>query len=67
MDQPLLARKVRVETNLRCDFDNGIIPIGKYATIVTNATKANGKYHGRICFEQAFAHVEELEKENIDL
>lgn len=65
MNNPLLARKIKVETNLRCDFDNKVIPIGKYATIVRGeqTLKAQGTYHGRPCYEAALRHYKELEKE----
>lgn len=66
-----MARKIRVETNLRCDFDHGIIPIGKYATQIVGdpeTVKAQGLYHGRLCYESALAHYQQLQKEqDIDL
>lgn len=62
MNIPLMARKIKVETNLRCDFDNGIIPVGKYATHVKDG-KAPGIYHGRPCHDSAVATREKIEKE----
>ena len=72
MTASLMARKIRVDTNLRCDFDNGIIPIGKFATQIVGdpqTVKAQGVYHGRLCYESALRHYEELtkEQESVDL
>jgi len=52
----LLSRQIRVETNLRCDFEGGIIPKGKFATQVSGdpkAIKAQGIYHGSQCYHAA--------------
>jgi len=70
MSTPILGRKIKVETNLRCDFDRGLIPVGKYATQIVGdpqTTKAQGIYHGRLCYEAALKHYEELLKEQTDV
>ena len=65
----LMARKIRVNTAIRCDFDHGIIPKGKYATQVVGdpkEIKAQGIFHGRICYENALAKYNEL-KDQMDM
>ena len=67
--QPILARKIKVTTNLRCDFDHGIIPKGKHATQVIGdpeTVKAQGMYHGRQCYEAALADYTK-KKEDFDM
>ncbi len=62
----LMARKIKVETNLRCDFDHGIIPVGRFATQVVGnpeEVKAQGIYHGRLCYESALEDYEKKIKE----
>lgn len=69
MEQPLLARKIRVEAQVRCDFDHMIIPKGKYATQVIGdpeLIKAQGLYHGRQCYEAALADYSQ-KKEQFDM
>ena len=55
---------MKVETATTCDFDNRVIPAGKYMTVVTgdNSIPAQGKYHGPQCYHQALKHYEELKK-----
>lgn len=48
--------------NMRCDFCHNIIPIGKTASQVIEG-KAQGVYHGRMCYEGAVAHYEKLQTE----
>ena len=62
----MLGRKIRVDTNLRCDFDHRVIEKGKYATQVIGdpgTVKAQGIYHGRLCYESALADYTEKRKE----
>ena len=66
MNATIMARKIRVDTNLRCDYDNGIIPIGKFATQVKDG-KAQGIFHGRLCHDAALAVREKLEQDDVDL
>lgn len=69
MDSILLARKIKVESNLRCDFDHLIIDKGKFATQVAGdpeTVKAQGIYHGRQCYEAALQDYTQKKKE-IDL
>lgn len=62
MNQPILGRQIKIESNLRCDFDNHIIPIGKIGYQI-NTGKARGMYHGKLCYQSALKHYEELQKE----
>lgn len=65
MDTPLLSRKIRVETNLRCDcLNHELIPVGAYATQVVQG-KAQGLYKGRLCYERSLQHYEQLENETL--
>ena len=64
MDHPIMARSIKVDVNLRCDFEHAIIPLGKYAFQIKEG-KAQGLYHGRPCYEKALEHYQELEKENV--
>lgn len=69
MADVLRARKIRVETNLRCDYDHLTIEKGKYATQVVGdeqTIKAQGIYHGRFCYEAALADYNE-KKEQFDM
>jgi hypothetical protein len=69
MAQQLMARKIKVESNLRCDWDHQIIHQGKYATqIVGDPTevKAQGLYHGRLCYEAALDDYTK-KKEELDM
>lgn len=69
MSSPLLSRKIKVETPLRCDFDHMPIERGKYATQVVGdpqEVKAQGIYHGRLCYEGALANYQE-KKDELDL
>lgn len=63
-DQPLLARKIKVDTPLRCDFCHHVIEKEKYATQVVGdeTVKAQGIFHGRECYEAALNEYEKLEK-----
>ena len=64
--QPLLARKLKVEANIRCDFDHRIIEKGRYATQVVgdpDVVKAQGIFHGRQCYEAALSDYEQKLKE----
>ena len=67
MDDTLLARSIRAESNLLCDWraegHNPIIRKGKHATqVVGEGVKAQGLYHSRACYEAALQHYEELER-----
>ena len=57
-----MARSIKVETPIRCDWDHKAIEKGKYATQVIEG-KAQGIYHGRLCYEAALENMEDLEKE----
>lgn len=66
-DQALLARKIKVETNIRCDFDNLTIQKGKFATQVVGdpeVIKCQGIYHGSQCYNGALASYKEKVKEH---
>lgn len=68
MNQNLLARKIKVETPVRCDFDHRAIEKGKYATQVIGdpeIVKAQGIYHGRLCYESALAHYNDTMKDSV--
>ena len=68
MSDPLLARKIKVEIGIRCDWDHRPIEIGKYATQVQGDPKeihAQGIYHGRQCYESALKDYEEKLKESV--
>ena len=62
MNIPILARKIRIETPMRCDFDGKPMKVGTYATqIVGDETvPAQGMYHGPRCYHAACQHMEEL-------
>jgi hypothetical protein len=65
-DNNLMARKIRVDTSIRCDWDHRVIEKGKYATQVVgdpDHVKAQGIYHGRLCYESALTNYEEKVKE----
>lgn len=68
MNNITLARKIRVDTAIRCDYDHMPIQKGKYATHVSGDedTKAQGIYHGRQCYEAALADYNE-KKERFDM
>ena len=69
MSQILRSRQIRVDTPLRCDFDHMPIEKGKYATQVVGdpeEVKAQGIYHGRICYEGALADYNQ-KKEELDI
>lgn len=61
----LMGRSIKITSNLRCDFDHKIIPQGKYATQIRGdeSVKAQGIYHGRLCYEAALKDYEEKMKE----
>lgn len=63
--QNIIARSIKVTTPIRCDFDHRPIEKGKYATQVIGDSeiKAQGIYHGRICYESALAHYKDTVKE----
>ena len=65
MNNPLLARQLKEHPNMRCHFDNILIPVNKPAYQITGGEdiKAQGIYHGRQCYESALKHYEEVEKE----
>lgn len=64
MDAPLLARKVKTDATVRCDFDSRQIPAGSYMTVIAGeGVKAQGKYCGPRCYHAALSHVEQVEKE----
>lgn len=65
-DNMLLARKIKVDTNLRCDFDHLVIERGKYATQVAGdpeVVKAQGIYHGKQCYDAALSDYQQKIKE----
>ena len=65
-DNNLMARKIKVETNVRCDWDHLVIEKGKYLTQVVgdpDTVKAQGVYHGKNCYESALADYEQKIKE----
>ena len=67
MNNALKARKIPITEqtgNIRCHFDNGIIPMGSFATHVTGdqTVKGQGIFHSRICYERALKKYEELQK-----
>ncbi len=69
MEQSLLARKIPVTANIRCDFCHRTIEKGKYASQVVgdpDVVKAQGTYHGRECYEAALADYNE-KKETFDM
>lgn len=69
MNNGLRGRSIKVETNIRCDFCHNQIPRGKYATQVIGdpeEVKAQGLYHGRLCYEAALADYNE-KKEDFDM
>jgi hypothetical protein len=63
MSKPLMGRQIKITTNLRCDFDHSIIPVGRVGYQITQG-KAQGMYHGKLCYEAALKKYEELEKQN---
>lgn len=65
-DNNLMARKIPVRENIRCDWDHLIIPKGKYATQVVGdpeTVKAQGIYHGKNCYESALTDYQQKVKE----
>lgn len=65
--QPLMARKIKMETNGRCDYDFQIIRRGNYASQIIGdpeTVKCQGLYHGRQCYEMALQHYNEKTKNN---
>lgn len=61
----IMARKIPVTTNIRCDFDHRVIEKGRFATQVVGDEniRAQGLYHGRLCYEAALADYEQKLKE----
>lgn len=51
----------KVNTNIRCDFDNKVIPKGKVAYEIKMG-EAQGTYHGRFCYEAALKKYKDLKK-----
>ena len=65
MEQILMARKIKMEANGRCDYDGMIIARGKYASQVIGdpeTIKAQGLYHHNGCYQMALAHYQETVK-----
>lgn len=71
MDQPLLARQIKMSTSKPCDFEHPdnpftrVIKKGKvgYQVVGDETIKAQGLYHSRFCYEAALKkYDEELEK-----
>lgn len=61
-----LARSIRVDTAIRCDYDHRPIEKGKYATQVVGdpeEVKAQGIYHGRLCYEAALSDYNDKKKQ----
>lgn len=66
MNNGILGRSLRVETNIRCDYCHRQIEKGKFATQVSGdpeEVKAQGTFHGRLCYEGALADYETKVKE----
>ena len=63
--QPLMSRKIKVETSIRCDFDSRVIEKGKYATQIVGdeSVKCQGIYHGKNCYDAALNHFNEAKRE----
>lgn len=61
----LMGRKLKVETSIRCDYDHRPIEKGRYATQVIGDEniKAQGIFHGRLCYEAALADYNQKLKE----
>lgn len=69
MNQGLKSRQLKVETPIRCDYDHRPIEKGKYATQVVGdpeTVKAQGIYHGRLCYESALADYTK-KKDELDM
>ena len=69
MSGMLLGRSIKIQTDVRCDYDHLIIPKGKFATQVVGdpgEVKAQGLYHGRLCYQSALADYND-KKEQFDL
>lgn len=64
MNDLVMARKIKMETNGRCDFCHGIIPVGRYGSEVRGeGVKAQGLYHGKECYDAAREHYEQMQGE----
>lgn len=65
MMKALLARSVRLEAAMRCDWCHRQIPAGANCYIIMgdNNVKAQGRYHGVMCYRSALADYEKKEKE----
>ena len=55
--QPIMGRRIKMESPIRCDWDHTVIEKGKFAwQVVGDETiKAQGLYHGQGCFSNALA------------
>lgn len=65
MMKPLLARSIKLETNMRCDWCHGQIHAGKncYLIMGDSSVKAQGRYHSAMCYKAALADYEKKIKE----
>ena len=62
VDNILLARSIKIQTSVRCDYCHRPIETGKFGTQVTEG-EAQGLFHGRLCFESALADYQQKKKE----
>lgn len=69
MNNAVLGRSIKIETNIRCDYCGRQIEKGKFGVQVTGdpeEVKAQGMYHGRLCYEAALNDYED-KKEELDM
>lgn len=65
MANEILGRSIKMQAAQRCDFCGRAIEQGKYGTMVTGdpkEVKAQGLFHGRMCYELALYDYEEKRK-----
>lgn len=65
MMKPLMARRIKLEASMRCDFCHKLIPAGHdcYLIMGGDYVKAQGRYHGVGCYQAALKDYEKKEKE----
>ena len=55
--QPIMGRRIKMEANIRCDWDHQKIDKGSsaYQVVGDETILAQGLYHGRGCYGNALA------------